>query len=74
MCLHAIIQLMDKTYLYVQAQLKRRAELKQIAAVSASTKVSIRTLYYIMSGKDVMHGTLIALYDYLKANHRKVDL
>ena len=63
---------MDTLYKYVKAQLERRK--KQITKVAVDNDVSARTLYHILHDKDVMHGTLVKLHDYLKAHARKSEL
>lgn len=67
-----MISVMDPTYTYVQAQLKRRKD--QLIKVAAGAEVSLRTIYNLRDGKSVRHVTLMKVHDFLKKNARKVAL
>jgi predicted transcriptional regulator len=54
---------------YVLTELNRRKG--QLGVVAKNTHVSLRTITYVMSGRDVRVSTLDALHKYLKENIRR---
>lgn len=65
---------MDDKYTYVQAQLKRRAEARQLARVADLTNVSRRTIGNILEGKGTRYATVAKLFDFLRENVRRKEL
>lgn len=51
---------------YVRAQLERRKDQRQLAAVARGTKLSTRTLSYIINGRSGHIETIKTLQEYLK--------
>lgn len=62
---------MDKLE-YVLTELNRRKG--QLRVVAENTHVSLRTITYAMSGRDIRVSTLNLLHKYLKENARKKKL
>lgn len=56
---------------FIIAQLKRRAEGRQLLVVANATGVGKRTMQSVMSGEPTRVSTAIALQDYLKDNVRR---
>lgn len=59
---------------YIRAQLRKRSDARQLAAVARGTGLNVRTLAYILAGRTGHAQTLDTLQTYLKENSRKTKL